>query len=260
MSGRIHPSASVSDRAVIGPGTEVGAFAVIGDEVTLGADCTVMSHAVLQGPTKAGDGCRFHPFSSVGSDPQDLKYQGERTELVIGSRNVFREFVTVNRGTAGGGGVTRIGDDNLFMAYAHVAHDCHVGSGTIFANAATLAGHVEVEDGATVGAFSAVHQQCRIGRQAFIGGFSVVTRDALPFVKTVGEREISTFGINAVGLKRRGFSAEAVESLQKAYRILKQSGLNTSQALERIEAEGDASGEVAYLIAFIRGSSRGVIK
>jgi UDP-N-acetylglucosamine acyltransferase len=260
MTAAVHPTAVVSPAASLGEGTTVGAYAIVGDEVALGPRCEVMAHVVLQGPLKAGEACRFHPFCSLGSEPQDLKFRGERTELIIGSRNTFREFVTVNRGTRGGGGVTRIGDDNLFMAYAHVAHDCVVGSGTIFANGATLAGHVVVEDGATIGAFSAVHQMCRVGKHAFIGGFSVVTKDALPFVKTVGERGIATYGINSIGLKRKGLGEEAIGSLQKAYRIFRQAGLNTTQALERMESEAAATEEVAYLIAFIRGAERGVIK
>ncbi len=260
MSAAVHPTSVVSPGARLGEGTTVGPYAIIGEEVTLGAGCQVHSHVVLQGPLRAGDACRFHPFCSIGSEPQDRKFEGERTELIVGSRNTFREFVTVNRGTRGGGGVTRIGDDNLFMAYSHVAHDCVVGSGTIFANGATLAGHVTVEDGATVGAFSAVHQMCRVGRYAFIGGFSVVTKDALPFVKSVGEREILTFGINSIGLKRKGISDESIESLQRAYRILRQPGLNTTQALERMESDVKPTQEVSYLIAFIRSSERGVIK
>ncbi len=260
MKGSVHPTAIVSPAASLGDGAVVGPYAIIGDEVSLGAGCEVMSHVVLQGPLRVGENCRFHPFCSVGSDPQDLKFRGERTELVVGSRNVFREFVTVNRGTHGGGGITRIGDDNLFMAYAHVAHDCIVGSGTIFANGATLAGHVTVEDGATVGAFSAVHQMCRIGRHAFIGGFTVVTKDALPFVKSVGEREASTYGVNSIGLKRKGVSEEAIESLKKAYRIFKQPGLNTAQALARMEADVRVTEEVACFMSFIRSAERGVIK
>lgn len=260
MKGEIHPAAVVSPGAHLGDGCAVGPYAIIGDEVRLGEDCVVMGHAVLQGPLKAGRGNRFHPFASVGSDPQDLKYRGERSELIIGDSNTFREFVTINRGTAGGGGVTRIGDSNLFMAYSHVAHDCTVGSHTVFANGATLAGHVTVEDGATVGAFSAVQQMCRVGEHAFIGGYSVITRDALPYVKSVGERNASTYGINTIGLKRKGFSDEVILALKKAYRVLKRSGLNTSQALERIETDLGGTEEVARLVSFIQKAGKGVIK
>jgi len=259
MSIQVHPTAIVSPRAELGEGTTVGPYAVVGDGVTLGPDCAVEAHVVLQGPMTAGRGCRFHPFASLGSEPQDLKYRGEPTELVIGDDNTFREFVTVNRGTAGGGGVTRIGSNNLFMAYAHVAHDCQVGSGTVFNNAAMLAGHVTVEDFVTIGGFSGVHQFCRVGRYAFIGGASVVTQDALPFVKSVGNRA-SAYGINTVGLERKGFSPERIAALKRAYRILFQSGLNTTQALEKIESEIKGYEDVDYLVAFIRSSERGVIK
>lgn len=259
MSAEIHPTAIIAPGALLGDGTSVGPYAVVGESVTLGKGCSVGSHAVLQGPMSAGDGCRFSSFASVGTEPQDLKYKGEATRLEIGARNTFREFVTINRATAGGGGVTKIGDDNLFMAYAHVAHDCHVGSRTIFANAATLAGHVAVEDFATIGAFSGVHQYCRVGRHAFIGGYSVITQDALPFIKSVGNRA-SAYGVNTVGLERKGFSAETIAALKRAYRILFQSGLNTTQALEKIESEIPGNDEVAYLVSFIRRSERGVIK
>jgi UDP-N-acetylglucosamine acyltransferase len=259
MSAGIHGTAIVAPGANLGEGTTVGPYAIIGDGVRLGERCEVMAHVSLTGPLVAGRGCRFFPFSSVGTAPQDLKYHGEPTDLVIGDENTFREFVTVNRGTVGGGGVTRIGSHNFFMAYTHVAHDCRVGDGTIFGNAATLAGHVTVEDHANVGAFSGVHQFCRVGRHAFIGGYSVITQDALPFIKSVGNRA-EAFGINTIGLERKGFSAEDIASLKRAYRLLFQSGLNTTQALERIEAEIHDSTSVAYLVGFIRTSERGVIK
>ena len=258
MSGR-HPTAQISPGAVLAPDVTVGPYAIVEAEVTLGPGCSVGAHASLRGPMVMGEKCAVFPFASVGSDPQDLKFKGESTRLVIGDRNTFREFVTINRGTAGGGGITTIGDDNYFMAYAHVAHDCHVGNGTIFANAATLAGHVTVEDGATVGAFSGVHQFCRVGRHAFIGGYSVVTQDALPYVKTVGNRA-TTYGVNTIGLERKGFTAASIEALRRAYRLLKQSGLNIGQAVERIEAELSGAEECRELVAFIRSSQRGIIK
>lgn len=258
MTG-IHPTAVIAPGAVLADEVTVGPYALVGEGVTLGAGCSVGAHAVLQGPTTIGTECVVHPFASIGTAPQDLKYRGEPTRLEIGDRNTFREFVTINRGTGGGGGVTTIGSGNYFMAYAHVAHDCHVGSGTIFANAATLAGHVTVEDGATVGAFSGVHQFCRIGRHAFIGGYSVVTQDALPYVKTVGNRA-TTYGVNTIGLERKGFSAEAIQALKKAYRYLRQSSLNTGQALERIETELSEWEECRVLVAFIRSSERGIVK
>ena len=255
----VHPTAHVSPEATLGAGVQVGPFAVIGPRVELGEGCVVGAHVVLTGPARLGARCRIHSHAAIGGDPQDLKFAGEETRLEIGPDNTFREFVTINRGTGGGGGITRIGAHNFFMAYAHVAHDCLVGDHTIFANAATLAGHVTVEDHATVGASSGVHQFCRVGRHAFIGGYTVVTQDALPFVKTVGNRA-EAYGINTIGLERRGFSAETIQALKKAWRLLAQSGLNTSQAVERIEAELSDVEECRYLAAFIRASARGIVK
>jgi UDP-N-acetylglucosamine acyltransferase len=197
-------------------------------------------------------------FASLGRVPQDLKFKGEHTRLRIGSRNSIRECVTIHVGTAGGGGLTSIGDDNLLMAYSHVAHDCHVGSRTILANGATLAGHVTVEDEATVGAQSGVHQFCRVGRQGFIGGYSVITQDVLPYSKTVGNRAC-IYGLNVVGLRRRGLSSEALGALRQAYRLLLQSRLQTREALARLDAEGPHTDEVRVLVEFIRSSQRGVI-
>jgi len=214
---------------------------------------------VIDGNTVIGDETEVFPFASIGLPPQDLKYRGEDTRLVIGQRNIFREFVTIHRGTAGGGGQTTIGDDNLFMAYAHVAHDCRIGHHTIFGNAATLGGHVSVEDYATISAYSGVHQFCRVGRHAFIGGYSVVTKDALPFAKSVGNRA-RVYGLNKIGLIRRGFTEERVGQLKRAYRYLLQSKLNTTQALQQIEQDPTlACEEVAYLVEFIRTATRGAI-
>jgi UDP-N-acetylglucosamine acyltransferase len=199
-------------------------------------------------------------MASIGMAPQDLKYRGERTRLVIGKENIFREFVTINRGTRGGGGETRIGDGNLFMAYVHVAHDCRVGNRTIFGPHATLGGHVLVEDFANISAGSAVHQFCRVGRHAFIGGYSVVTKDALPFARTIGSRPARIFGVNGIGLARRGFSDDRIAQLKRAYRYLMQSKLNTTKALEAIASDRALTDpEVAYLLEFIRSSERGVI-
>ena len=254
----IAPSARVAPGAVIGAGTVVGSNAVIGADVRIGARCDIGAAAVIEGTTELGDGCRVFPFASIGLIPQDLKFKGEETRLVIGHRNVFREFVTIHRGTHGGGGLTRIGDDNVFMAYAHVAHDCAIGDRTIFGNAATLGGHVIVEDEATISAGSGVHQFCRVGRQAFIGGYSVVTKDALPYGKTVGNRA-RLYGVNTVGVVRRGLSDVTLGKLKGAYRYLLQSKLNTTHALQRIEAdEGLRCDEVDYLVSFIRSSQRGV--
>ncbi|HKR64767.1 MAG TPA: acyl-ACP--UDP-N-acetylglucosamine O-acyltransferase [Thermoanaerobaculia bacterium] len=256
----IAESAVISSDATLAPGVEVGAYAVIGPNVTIGAGTFVGPHVLIQGPTTIGERNRFVGHASIGSDPQDLKYKGERTELRIGNDNTFREFVTINRGTLIGGGITSIGSNNFFMAYSHVAHDGHVGSDTIFANNATLAGHVEVGDHATVGAFSAVHQFCRVGDHAFIGGGSICTQDVLPFVKTVGNRPAKTYGINTIGLERKGFSKETIEALQRAYRTLVRSKLSLADALAKIETDLGFHAEVQYFVDFIRASKRGVIR
>jgi len=256
----LDPQAIISPKARLGRDVRVGAYAVIGDEVELGEGCIVRSHAVVSGPARIGAGNVIHPFASIGSDPQDLKFAGERTELVVGERNVFREYVTVNRGTASGGGVTRVGSHNLFMVMAHVAHDCTVGDHTIFSNGATLAGHVLIEDYVQVGAYSAVHQFCRVGRHAFIGGFTVVTQDVPPFAKVVMPRHTQCYGPNTVGLERRGFSPQRIEAIEKAFRLLLRSKLNTSQALEQMRATLDGSEDVAELIRFIESAERGIVK
>lgn len=251
-----HPSAIVHEGAVIGAGTVIGPHAVIGAHVRIGRGCRIGASSVIEGPTDMGDGNEVFPFASIGLIPQDLKYHGEPTRLVVGDGNVFREFVTIHRGTAGGGGVTEIGDRNVFMAYAHIAHDCHVGHHTIFGNAATLGGHVTVEDYATISAFSGVHQFCRVGKHAFIGGFSVITKDALPFAKTVGNRA-RIYGLNTIGLVRRKFHADSISKLRRAYRHLLHS--NTSRALAQIEQDPSLTcDEVQYVVDFIRSSTRGV--
>jgi UDP-N-acetylglucosamine acyltransferase len=236
----------------------VGPFCTIGPDVVLGESCTLISHVVLDGRTRIGARNTFHPFCAIGVAPQDLKYKGEPTECEIGDENDIRESVTISRGTEGGGGITRMGSGNLLMTCVHIGHDSHVGSHCILANAATLAGHVVIEDYATVGAFSPVHQHCIVGKYAFIGGGTIVTQDVLPFSKTSSRRENKAFGVNSVGLQRRGFSPERVRLLQKAFRLLLVSKLNTSQALERIkELEGE---DVAALVQFLERSERGVIK
>lgn len=255
---KIDITAKVHPRAVIGQGTVIGPHAVVGPEVRIGRRCEVGASAVIEAVTKIGDDCRIFPFASIGLIPQDLKFQGEETRLDIGDRNTFREFVTIHRGTKGGGGVTFIGDDNFFMAYVHVAHDSVIGNRNIFGNAATLGGHVTVEDEATISAGSGVHQFCRVGRQAFIGGYSVVTKDALPYGKIVGNRA-RIYGLNTIGLVRRGMPAVTLDKLKLAYRYLLQSKLNTTRALKRIESEQALlCPEVQYLVEFIRTSKRGV--
>ncbi len=256
----IHPQAIVSRRARLGAGVRVGAYAVVGDDVELGEACVLHPHALVHGPSRLGRENVLHPFCSIGGDPQDLKFKGERTELVVGDANVFREYCTVNRGTAQGGGVTRIGSHNLFMAYTHIAHDCLIGDHTIFANGATLAGHVTVEDCATVGAFSPVHQFCRIGRYSYVGASTVITQDVPPFSKVVAQRETRCYGVNTIGLERRGFDPERIRAIEQAYRLLLRSKLNTTQALERMRATLNHSAEVEELIRFIESAERGVTK
>jgi UDP-N-acetylglucosamine acyltransferase len=256
----IDPTARIHPRARVGAGTTIGPNAVVGADVVIGRRCRVGALAVLDGHTIIGDETEIYSFASIGLPPQDLKYKGELTTLEIGKRNIFREFVTIHRGTAGGGGRTTIGDGNLFMGYVHVAHDCHVGSSTIFGPHATLGGHVSVEDFANISAGCAVHQFCRVGCHAFIGGYSVVTKDALPYARTVGSRPARIFGANTIGLMRRGFPKETVAKLKRAFRYLLQSKLNTSQALAQIENDPAlACPEVSYLVQFIHTAPRGVI-
>jgi len=256
----IDPTASVHSLAQIGAGTTIGARAVIGPKVRIGANCSIGASAIIDGSTDIGDGTQVFPFASIGLIPQDLKFRGEEPRLVIGKQNIFREFVTIHRGTRGGGGVTEIGDRNVFMAYVHVAHDCHVGNDTIFGNIATLGGHVTVEDFANVSAGSGVHQFCRVGRHAFIGGYSVITKDALPYARTVGSRPARIFGTNSIGLMRRGFSADVIGKLKRSFRYLLQSKLNTTSAMQQIQRDRSlACKEVEYLMEFIRTSQRGVI-
>jgi UDP-N-acetylglucosamine acyltransferase len=256
----VHPTAIVSGDAVVADDAEVGPYAIIGPHVTVGARSRIGPYTRIEGPAFIGARNDFYGHASIGGPPQDLKYRGERTELAIGNDNIIREFVTINRGTAGGGGATTIGGQNFFMAYAHVAHDCHIGSQTIFANGATLAGHVHVGDCATIGAFSAIHQFCRVGEHAFIGGYTVCTLDVLPFVKTVGSRPAKTYGINTVGLERKGFSPDTIDALQRAYRILIRSKLKLEDALQQIEADLNLYPEARYLVEFVRGSQRGFIR
>jgi UDP-N-acetylglucosamine acyltransferase len=248
----------IAEGAVVPDSCDVGPFSTIGPDVVLGEDCRLISHVVLDGHTRIGERNVIYPFTSIGVPPQDLKYGGEPTQTEIGDENTIRECVTISRGTAKGGGMTRVGSKNLLMAYAHIGHDCHVGNGCILANAATLAGHVIIEDFATVGAFSPVHQFCTVGKYAFIGGGTIVTQDVLPFSLTSSKRENRAFGINKIGLSRRGFTPERLHTLQKAFRYLVAAKMNTSQALEKIRT---MEGEDAKLLAdFIEKSQRGVIK
>ena len=259
MTAKVHATAIVDRSAELGEGVAVGPYAVIGAGVRVGDDTEIGPHATIYGETTLGRANRVFPHAAIGFDPQDLKYEGESSRLAIGDRNQFREFSTVNRGTAFGGGVTRIGDDNLFMTQSHVGHDSRVGSRTVFTNGGTLAGHVEVEDDATIGAFSAVHQFCRVGRHAYIGGYSVITMDALPFCITVGIKP-ACMGVNRVGLERKGKSPEDIRAIGRAVRVLTRSRRNRTQALEELDAEHAGHADVDALIAFIRNSSRGFIR
>jgi UDP-N-acetylglucosamine acyltransferase len=257
---KIHPSAVVDAAAKIPESCMIGPFCYVGAEVELGEQCELISHVVLQGPARLGARNRIFPFVSIGMGPQDLSYQGEPTRLEMGDDNQVREFATMHRGTVKGGGVTSIGSHTLIMAYAHIAHDCHVGDWVIMANAATLAGHVTVGDFAVIGALSAVHQFARVGKYAYIGGGSIVTQDVLPFSKTSAVRDVHAYGANSLGLQRRGFSPERVRQIQRAFRVLLSSKLNTSQAIERLRSDGDLGEDVESLIQFIGESERGVLK
>jgi len=256
----IHSTAIVHPTARIAATADIGPYCIIGEEVEIGAGTRLIANVYAEGPTWIGEENIFYPYTTVGVASQDLKYKGERAETRIGARNRIREFVTIHRGTEGGGLVTRLGDDNLLMAYVHVAHDVHVGNNTVLANGVTLGGHVMVGDWAVIGAFTGVHQFCRIGRHAFIGGYSVVTQDVLPYSTSVSEREIHVFGANRTGLERRGFGSERVEALQRAFRLLSRAGLNTSQAVDRIRAEIASTPEIDELLAFIAASQRGFVK
>ena len=255
----IHETAIVSPQAEIGEDCHIGAFSTVGDEVVLGRNVRLESHVVIDGKTKIGDDNKIFPFVSIGLAPQDLKYQGEPTRVEIGNRNHIREFVTVHRGTSGGGGLTKIGDDNLLMAQAHVAHDCLIGNEVIMANAATLAGHVEIDDRANIGAYSGVHQFCRVGFEAFVGGYSVVVKDAMPYAIIQGNHA-KCYGLNRVGMKRRGYAKDTIEKLHSAFHLLLSAKLNTTQAVEKIKEEISDCTEVDLLVEFIESSKRGVVK
>ncbi len=257
---QIHLQAVVAPGAKLGAGVQIGPYAIVGEDVELGDGCVLHSHAVVQGPAKIGRNNVFHPFCSIGGDPQDWGYQGEKTELAIGDGNTFREYVTVSRGTVKGGGKTTIGSGNLFLASSHIGHDCHVGDNTLFVNCATLAGHVTVEDFATIGFASPVHQFCRVGRYAYIGASTVITQDVPPFSLVVTERETTCYGVNSVGLERKGFSPERLQALQTAFRLLLRSKLNTSQALAEMRNSLGGSADVAELIQFIETAERGIVK
>jgi UDP-N-acetylglucosamine acyltransferase len=259
-SATIHPTAIVDPGANLHPTCSIGPYCTIGPNVELGERCQLTSHVAMEGPSTIGAHNQFFPFCSVGLAPQDISYTGQPTRLEIGDHNVIREFATINRGTVKGGGLTRIGSHTLIMAYAHVAHDCVIGDHVILANAATLGGHVIVEEWATVGALCPVHHFVRIGAHSFVGGGTTITRDVLPFSKTAAARDTHAYGLNAVGLERRGFSKERIRKIHHAFKILLASKLNTSQALEKLKVESDRGEDIDMLIRFVEESERGVIK
>jgi len=259
VAAECHPTAVIEEGARLGEGVVIGPYATVGRNVTLGPGTRIGAHAVVEGHTTLGAECELFPHACVGTIPQDLKYHGEVSYLEAGDRNVFREFVTANTGTEGGGGITRIGSDNLFMAYCHIAHDCVIGDHVIFGNAATLAGHVIIEGWVNVGAFSGVEQFRRVGQHAFVAAYSGVTKDVVPYC-TVQGNHCQVFGLNSVGLKRRGFEAEALKELKRAFRLLFRSNLNTTQALDSITAEKFAAPEIDTLVEFVRNSENGIVK
>ncbi len=251
-----HPTAIVDPEAELAESVSVGPYAVIGAEVSLADGVRVGPHALLEGPTRVGEECEIHNGAVVGTDPQDLKYEGEESWLEVGARTTIREYATLNRGTSASG-ITRVGSDCLIMAYAHVAHDCRIGDHVILSNAVNMAGHVEIGDWAIVGGVTAIHQFVRIGRHAFVGGGSRLPQDVVPFA-TVAGNPCSAYGINTTGLRRRGFDDATVRALRSAWRSIFQGDVNIGQALDRLEAEGDQEPEVEEMIAFIRESERGV--
>lgn len=256
---QIHAQAMVDPAAKLAEGVQVGAYAVVGAGVELGEGCVLHPHAVVQGPSRFGARNVVHSFCVLGGDPQDYTFRGEQVELEVGDDNIFREYVTISRGTKKGGGTTRVGNGNFFLAYSHVGHDCQIGKGTLFVNGATLAGHVQVEDYVTLGAFSPVHQFCRLGKYAYIGACTVITQDVLPFSLIVTERETKCFGTNTIGLERKGFSPERIKELQRAFKLLLRSKKNTTQALDEMR-KMHAANDVKELIAFVEKSQRGIVK
>ncbi|MBV9145895.1 MAG: acyl-ACP--UDP-N-acetylglucosamine O-acyltransferase [Acidobacteria bacterium] len=256
----MHPTAIVDPAAVIPSSCKIGPFCIVGKDVEMGENCELLSHVVLKGPTKMGSRNRVFPFTTLGLEPQDLKFKGEPTRLEIGDNNVIRESVTIHRGTPGGGGVTRVGSHCLIMAYSHIAHDCSISDNVIMANAATLAGHVTVEEYAVVGALCPVHQFVRIGAYSYIGGGTTITQDVLPFSLTSAKRDVHAFGMNSVGLERKGFSKERLRKIHRAYRTLLSSRMNIGESLEKLKAESDLGEDVARLIRFVEGSQRGILK
>jgi UDP-N-acetylglucosamine acyltransferase len=260
VSARIHPTAIVDPGARVPESCTIGPFCIVGSEVEMGENCELLSHVVLKGPTRLGHSNRVFPFATLGLEPQDLKFQGEKTRLEIGNSNTIRESVTIHRGTPSGGGITRVGSNCLIMAYTHIAHDCIIADNVIMANAATLAGHVTVEEYAVVGALCPVHQFVRIGAYSYIGGGTTITQDVLPFSLTSAKRDVHAFGMNSVGLQRKGFTKERLRKIHSAYRLLLSSKMNIGEALAKLKAEGDLGEDVERLVKFVEGSERGILK
>ena len=256
----IHPTAIVDPRATVPASCQIGPYCVIGADVALGEECRLISHVSIEGPTKIGADNAFFPFCAIGMAPQDVTYKGEPTRLEIGDHNEIRECVTINRGTVKGGGLTKVGSHLLIMAYAHIGHDCVIEDHAMLVNGATLGGHVTVEEWAVVGALCPVHQFVRIGAHSYIGGGTVITQDVLPFSMTSAARDVHAYGMNKVGLERRGFSKERIAKIHRAYKILLASKMNTSQALEKLKTASDRGEDVEMLIRFIEAADRGVIK
>jgi UDP-N-acetylglucosamine acyltransferase len=256
----IHPTSTVHPKARLDQGVWIGPYSFVGERVAIHKKTRLDAYVHIDGLTEIGEGCLFSPFSSIGAVPQDVTYKGEETSVRIGDRNIFREGVTIHRGTAKGRGKTLIGNDNYFMAYSHIAHDCLVGNETVFINAATLGGHVTIEDYATMGGFSAAHQFCRVGKYAFVGGYTVITQDVLPFCRVAGMRPTLLYGLNAVGLRRRGFSSERLKTIKEIFKIFFYSDLNSTQALERIKEQIPPGEDRDEIINFVQSSTRGIVK
>jgi len=257
--GRIHPTAIVDSHAELNVNVEVGPYSVIGPKVKIGKGTKIKSHVVIEGNTTLGEGNTIFQFATIGSIPQDLKYQGEDSQLIIGSRNTVREFASLNPGTTGGGMITRVGDQNLLMMYCHVAHDCIIGNSNIIANGATLGGHVVIEDYAIVGGLVGIHQFVKVGSSSILGAGSMVSKDIPPYCNATGDR-VRLRGLNMEGLKRKKFSREQIDALKKAYRIIFQSGIRTNQALQKVRSEVPQTPEVEHMIRFIESSQRGICR
>lgn len=257
---QIHPTASVHPKAELAQDVAIGPFCVIGEHVKIGRGTQIMSHVCIDGWTEIGERCQIHPYASIGGPPQHLQYRGEPTRVIIGHDNILREYVTVNRGTVFGGGATTIGNHNFLMAYVHVAHDCHLGSHLIMANAATLAGHISVGDYAIIGGLVGIHQYVRVGAHVMIGGCSAVGRDVPPFMRAAGGYRAKLYGLNSIGLKRHGFSNERIAVLKRAYEVLFRSGLMMAEAIKRARDEFKDSPDVQEVIAFLEGSKRGICR